>query len=101
VREGRRCWADGIRRALGTMARATALRGLVGIAAAGGRRVRACGQRWDAGWRGFRAGASGGKGAASRGSSPSRSSAVRQAGLQRGAAASAGRKGWVSGGFER
>ncbi|CAN6201463.1 unnamed protein product [Urochloa humidicola] len=84
------------------MARADALRGLVGIAVAGGRRVRACGQRWDAGWRGFRAGASGGRpGAAGpRGSSPSRSSAPRKVGSMRGAAASAGRKGWVSGGFE-
>ncbi|XP_034590119.1 probable protein phosphatase 2C 56 isoform X1 [Setaria viridis] len=82
------------------MARTAALQGLVGIAAAGGRRVRACGQRWDAGWRGFRAGASGGRGAATRGSSPSRSSAARQAGPLRGAAASAGRKGWVTGGFE-
>ncbi|PAN23893.1 hypothetical protein PAHAL_4G129500 [Panicum hallii] len=87
------------------MARAAALRGLAGIAAAGGRRARACGQRWDAGWRGFRAGPSGGRAAAAghRGSSPSRSSAAlaaRQAGSLRGAAAAAGRKGWVSGGFE-
>ncbi|CAN6169840.1 unnamed protein product [Urochloa humidicola] len=85
------------------MARAAALRGLVGIAAAGGRHVRAFGQRWDAGWRGFRAGASGGRpgAAAARGSSPSsRSSAGRKAGSLRGAAASAGRKNWVSGGFE-
>ena len=84
------------------MARATALRGLVGIAAAGGRRVRSCGQRRDAGWRGFRAGTSGATAAAGpRGSSPFRSSAARQAGSLRGAAAAAGRKGWVSGGFER
>ncbi|CAN6194997.1 unnamed protein product [Urochloa humidicola] len=82
------------------MARAAALRGLVSIAAAGGRHVRACGQRWDAGWRGFRAGASGARGAGTRGSSPSRSSAALKAGSLRGAAASAGRKNWVSGGFE-
>nr|CAB3468089.1 unnamed protein product [Digitaria exilis]CAB3470574.1 unnamed protein product [Digitaria exilis] len=78
------------------MTHAAALRGLVGIAAAGGRRVRACGRRWDAGWHGFRTGASGGRAAAPRGSSPSRSAATR-----RGASAAAGRKGWVSGGFER
>ncbi|KAF8667886.1 hypothetical protein HU200_052511 [Digitaria exilis] len=77
------------------MTHAAALRGLVGIAAAGGRRVRACGRRWDAGWHGFRTGASGGRAAAPRGSSPSRSAATR-----RGASAAAGRKGWVSGGFE-
>ena len=81
------------------MARAATLRNLVGIAAAGGRRVRACGQRWDAGWRGFRAGVfRGGGRAAPRGSS---ASTPRQSGPLRGAATMAGSKGWVTGGFQR
>ncbi|XP_062228949.1 probable protein phosphatase 2C 56 [Phragmites australis] len=79
------------------MARAATLRGLIGIAAAGGRRVRSCGQRWDAGWRAFRAGASGGR--AAPGSSSS-ASARRQAQPLRGAAAGAGNNDWVSGGFK-
>ncbi|KAJ1259223.1 hypothetical protein BS78_10G137900 [Paspalum vaginatum] len=83
------------------MARAAALRGLVSIEAAGGRHVRACGQRWDAGWRGFRAGSSGSSGrASSRGSSPSSASSARRPGPLRRVAASAGCKGWVSGGFQ-
>lgn len=83
------------------MARAATLWGLVGIAAAGGRNVRACGQRWDAGWRGFRAGPSGSGGkAALRGSSSSSASSTRQSGPLRGVAASAGEKGWVSGQFQ-
>ena len=84
------------------MARAATLRSLVGIAAAGGRRVRACGQRWDAGWRGFRAGVfRGGARAAPRGSPHSLSSTARQAGPLRGEATMAGSKGWVTGGFQR
>ncbi|TVU08749.1 hypothetical protein EJB05_42161, partial [Eragrostis curvula] len=82
------------------MSRAVTLRGLVGIAAAGGHRVRACGQRWDAGWRGFRAGASG-SGGRGRGKAAPGSSARRQVQVRRGASASAGnRAGSVSGGFE-
>ncbi|KAK3133816.1 hypothetical protein QOZ80_6AG0541470 [Eleusine coracana subsp. coracana] len=82
------------------MSRATTLRGLVGIAASGG---RTCGQRWDAGCRGFRAWASssGGRGRARAKAAPVSSSARRQAQVLRGAAAAAGnRAGWVSGGFE-
>ncbi|KAL6876454.1 hypothetical protein ACP4OV_013026 [Aristida adscensionis] len=89
------------------MARAAALRGIVDIAAAGGRRVRACGQRWgDAGCRGLRAGATVGRappGSASSSASASfsaSSSAPRRKQLARGAAAAAGRNGWVSGAFE-
>ncbi|XP_066370742.1 probable protein phosphatase 2C 56 isoform X1 [Miscanthus floridulus] len=83
------------------MARATTLRNLVGIAVAGGRRVRSCGQRCDAGWRGFRAGVfRGGGRPAPRGSPHSSASTARQTGPLCGAATMAGSKGWVTGGFQ-
>jgi hypothetical protein len=79
------------------MPRAATLRGLVGIAAGGG---RACGQGCDAGCRGFRAGA--GRGKKAKAAPGSSSTTLRQAQVVRGASAVAGnRAGWVSGGFER
>ncbi|KAL6603980.1 hypothetical protein ACP70R_044341 [Stipagrostis hirtigluma subsp. patula] len=80
------------------MARAATLRGLIGIAASGGRRVRACGHRWDAGCRGFRAVATGGRAAPGSASSsaPRRGQPVRGVA----AAAAAVNNGLVSGGFE-